>query len=74
LLKHFGEIAPTCFGLPIRPSSGGAYAVLRAVTRFGSADVRSLIVCVECGCMSLPSVCMYILSSCPGGVWSWNVL
>ena len=56
LLKHFGGVAPTCFGLPIRPSSGGAYAVLCAVTRSDSADERSLIVCVVCGCMLMPSV------------------
>ena len=51
---------------------GGAHAVLCAVIRLDPADVRSLIGCVVCGCMSLPSVCMYVLSSCPGEVWSWN--
>ena len=71
-LKHFGEVVPTCFGLPIRPSSGGAHAVLCAVTRLEPADVRSLIVCVVCGRMPLPSVCMYVLRSCPGEVWSWT--
>jgi len=44
LLKRFGEVAPTCFVLPIRPFSGGAHALLCKVTRLGSADVRSLIV------------------------------
>ena len=66
----FGEVAPTCFGLHIRPSSGGAHAVLCAVTRLDPADVRSLIVCVVCGYMSLPSVRMCVLSSCPGEVCS----
>ena len=66
------QVAPTCFGLPIRPSSGGAHAVLCAVTRLDSADVRLLIDCVVCGCMSLPSVCMYVLRSCLGEVWSFH--
>ena len=74
LLKQFGGVAPpTCFGLPIRPSSGGAHAVLCAVTRSDSADVCSLVICVVCSRMSLPSVCMYVLSSCPGEVWLWNL-
>jgi len=73
LLKHFGEVAPTCFALPIRPSSGSAHAVLCAVTRLDAADVCSLIVCVVCGRMSLPSVCMCVRSCCPGEVWSWNI-
>jgi hypothetical protein len=47
----------------------GAHIVLSAVSSLYSADVRSLIVCVVYGCMSLPSVCMYVLSSCPGEVW-----
>jgi hypothetical protein len=46
----------------------GAHAILCAVTRLDSADVCLLIVCVVCGRMSLPSVCMYVLSSCPGEV------
>jgi hypothetical protein len=32
------------FGLFIRPSSGGTHAVLCALTRLDTADVRSLIV------------------------------
>ena len=48
---------------------GRAY-LLCAVTRLDSADVRLLIVFVVCGCMSLPSVCMCVLSSCSGAVWS----
>ena len=54
------ELPPTCFGLPIRPSSGSEHAVLGAVTRSDSADVRSLIVCMVCGCMSMPSVCVCV--------------
>jgi len=38
------KVTPTCFGPLIRPSPGGAYALLYAVTRLSSADLRSLIV------------------------------
>jgi len=27
MLKHFSEVAPTCFGPYLRPSSGGSWAV-----------------------------------------------
>jgi hypothetical protein len=40
-LKHL-KFAPTCFGPFLRPSSGGSLAVLHAVTKLTSADVRSL--------------------------------
>jgi hypothetical protein len=56
LKKPFSDVTPTCFGPLIRPSSGGSYAVLCAVTGLGSADLRSLIVCAVCGCMCLSSV------------------
>jgi len=68
LLKHFGGVSPTCFGLPIKPSSGGAYAVLCAVTKSDSVDVRSLIVCVVRGCMSMSSVCVCV---CPELFSGW---
>jgi len=60
-LKHFGGVVPTCFGLPIRPSSGGAYAVPCAVIRSDFADVPSLIVCVVCGAVGL-CVCPELFS------------
>jgi hypothetical protein len=60
MLKHFSEVAPTCFGPYVRPSSGGSRAVLCAVTKFDSVDVRSLCVCAVCVCMSLPSVCVCV--------------
>jgi len=45
LLKNISvEVTPTYFGPLIRPSWGGAYAILSAVTRLSSADLLSLIV------------------------------
>jgi len=41
--------------LPIRPSSGGPYAVLCAVTIMSSADLRSLSVYLVCGRMCISS-------------------
>ena len=62
LKKPFSDVTPTCFGPLIRPSSGGSYAVLCAVTRLGSADLRSLIVYAVCGCMCLSSVlCVWLV-------------
>jgi len=31
LKKHLNEVAPTCFGPQLQPSSGGLWAVLYAV-------------------------------------------
>ena len=72
MLKRFSEVAPTCFGPYLCPSSGGSWALLCAVTKLVSVDVRSLCVCAVCGHMSLPVVCMCVWSSCPGEIWSQN--
>jgi len=36
------KFAPTCFGPFLRPSSGGSWTVLYAVTKLRSVDVHSL--------------------------------
>ena len=55
-------IAPTCFGPYLRPSSGGPRAVLYAVTKSNSVDVRLSCPCIVCGRMSLSSVvCMPVV-------------
>ena len=57
----FGEVTTTCFGLLIRPSSGGSYAVICAVTRFVPLIcVRWLF--VQCG-----AVCAYRQVVCVTG-------
>jgi len=66
-LKHFSDDTPTCFGPLIRPSSGGSYAVLCAVTRLGSADLRSLVFYAVCGCMCLSSVLCVCVCVCVAG-------
>ena len=70
ILKHFSKVAATCFGTYLRPFSEGSWAVLCAVTKLNSVDVRSLCVCTVCGRMSLLSVCMCVWSCCPGEIWS----
>jgi len=73
VLKHLKIFLKTCpymfRSIYIRPSSGGSWAVLYAVTKLNSVDVRSLCSCTVCGRMSLSSVvCVCAWSSCPGEI------
>jgi hypothetical protein len=52
MLKHFSEVAPTCFGPCVWPFSGGSRSALCALTKLDFVDLRSLFVCAVCGRMS----------------------
>jgi len=64
LKNIFKKLSPTCFGPYIRPSSGGSWTVLYAVTKLNSVDVRLLCSCTVCGRMSLSSVVCVCVCVC----------